>query len=78
MIGDLNRKHPRSSGAKGGHNKEAPFEKRVNTVGKTSSLKTLPPPPLKAGEASGAVGDAGPASSPPPAGSKPHPPDDRP
>ena len=78
VIGALNRKRPRSSGAKGGHNKEAPPEKRVNTVGKTSYLKTLPPPPSKAGEASRAVGDTGPTSSPPPTRSKPHPLDDRP
>ena len=78
MIRALNRKHPRPNAAKLDHNKDAPLGKQVNIAEQVSPLKTLPPPPLKAGEASGTASGADPAASPPPAGSKHHLPDNRP
>lgn len=66
VSGALNRKHPRSGSVKGVYNKEAHPAKRPETVGKISPLKTLPPSPLKVGEASRATGGADPTTSLPP------------
>ena len=63
VIGVLNRKHSRSQTAKRDQNKDVPTTKRVNLVQQVPPLKTLPPPPTKVGETSGAATD--PASSSP-------------
>lgn len=64
---------------RGSYSKEAPPEKRFSTIGKTFTLKTLPPlSPPRAGEAIGVACGAGLATSPHSVGSKPRPPDDRP
>lgn len=78
VIEALNIKHTRFGGAKGDRSEEAALEKWVDTVRKTSPLKTLPPPSPKAGEASRAANDASPDTSPPSTGSKPRCPEDRP
>ena len=78
MIGAMNRKHPRPKAAKRDHHNDAPLGKRVNTVEQVTSLKTLPPPPPKAGEISGTTSGTDPISLPLPAGLKPHVPDNRP
>ena len=66
VIGALNRKRSRPHTAKQDQNKDAPTAKRVNIVQQVLPLKTLPPPPTKVGETSGAATD--PASSSPPVG----------
>lgn len=77
MIGVSNRKHPRLSGARGGSNKEAPQEKRLNTMEKIFPLKTLSLSLPKTKEASGTVSDKGRVSSPPITRSKPRSPDEQ-
>ncbi|XP_024036826.1 uncharacterized protein LOC112096864 [Citrus clementina] len=66
VIGALTRKRPRPPTTKRDQSKDAPTAKRVNTVQQVLPLKTLPPPPAKVGESSGAATD--PASSSPPVG----------
>ncbi|XP_024043107.1 uncharacterized protein LOC112099840 [Citrus clementina] len=75
VIGSLNQKRPRPHIAKHDQNKGAPSAKRVNTVEQVPPLRTLPPPPTKVGETSGAATD--PTSSSLPARSKSHLPDNR-
>ena len=75
MIGALNRKRSRPQTTKKDQNKDAPTAKRVNIVQHVSPLKTLPPPPVKVGESSGAATD--PASSSPPVGPRSRLPDNR-
>lgn len=75
VIGSLNRKRPRPHIAKHDQNKGAPSAKQVNTVEQVPPLRTLPPPPTKVGETSGAATD--PTSSSLPARSKSHLPDNR-
>lgn len=78
VIGVLNMKYPHSGGTKKGHSKDAPPKKRVNTVGKASSLKTLPHPTPKASEVGGAANSVGLTTSSPPTKSKPRLTEDRP
>ena len=78
VIGALNRKRPYHNVAKRDHNKDAPPRKRVNIVKHVSPLKTLPPPPPKAGETSGTASGTDPTSPPSPTGLKPHSPDNQP
>ena len=66
VIGALNRKRSRPQTSKRDQNKDASTAKRVNIVQQVSPLKTLPPPPAKVGETSGAATDS--ASSSPPVG----------
>ncbi|XP_052296315.1 uncharacterized protein LOC102610248 isoform X1 [Citrus sinensis] len=66
VIGALTRKRSRPPATKKDQSKDAPTAKRANIVQQVSPLKTLPPPPAKAGETSGATTD--PASSFPPVG----------
>ena len=68
MIGALNRKHPRPHTAKWDQNKDVPTVKRVNITEQVPPLRTLPPPPAKPRETSGAAAD--PTSSSSPAGPK--------
>lgn len=55
VVGALNRKCPRSSGAKRVSSKYAPQEKRPNTTENVSPLKALMPPLFKVDETSGAA-----------------------
>ena len=66
VIGALIRKRSRPPTTKRDQSKDAPTAKRVNIVQQVSPLKTLPPAPVKVGEASGAATDH--ASSSPPVG----------
>ncbi|XP_052296499.1 uncharacterized protein LOC127902088 [Citrus sinensis] len=66
VIRALNRKRSRPHTAKQDQNKDGPTAKQVNIVQQVPPLKTLPPPPAKVGETSGAATD--PASSSPPVG----------
>ncbi|KAL9453153.1 hypothetical protein AB3S75_008866 [Citrus x aurantiifolia] len=66
VIGALTRKRSRPPTTKRDQSKDAPTAKRVNIVQQVPPLKTLPPAPVKVGEASGAATD--PASSSPPVG----------
>ncbi|XP_052300142.1 uncharacterized protein LOC127903695 [Citrus sinensis] len=66
VIGALTQKRPRPQAAKRDQNKDAPTAKRANIMQQVPPLKTLPPPPAKVGETSGAATD--PASSSPPIG----------
>ena len=75
VIGVLNRKRSRSQTTKRDQNKGVPATKRVNIVQQVSLLKTLPPPPAKVGETSGAATDL--ASSSPSVGLRSHLPDNR-
>ncbi|KAL9454075.1 hypothetical protein AB3S75_009638 [Citrus x aurantiifolia] len=75
VIRALNQKRPRPHAAKRDQNKDVPAAKWVNITEQVPPLKTLLPPPTKAGETSGAATD--PASSSPPTGSKPRLPDNR-
>ncbi|KAL9450571.1 hypothetical protein AB3S75_012324 [Citrus x aurantiifolia] len=70
MIGALNQKCSRPHTAKQNQNKDTPTAKRVNIVQQVPPLKTLPPPPAKVGETSGAATD--PASSSPLVGPRSH------
>lgn len=78
VIGVLNMKYPHSGGTKKGRSKDAPPKKWVNTVGKASSLKTLPSPTPKASEVGGAASSVGLTTSSPPTKSKPRLTEDRP
>ncbi|XP_024039485.1 uncharacterized protein LOC112098097 [Citrus clementina] len=69
VIEALTRKRPRPQAAKRDQNKDAPTAKWVNVGQQVLPLKTLPPPPAKTGETSGAATD--PASSSPPVGPRP-------
>ncbi|KAL9417835.1 hypothetical protein AB3S75_040764 [Citrus x aurantiifolia] len=75
VIGALTRKRSRPPTAKGDQSKDAPTAKRANIVQQVPPLKTLPPAPVKVGEAGGAATD--PASSPPPVGPRSRLPDSR-
>ena len=75
VIGALNRKLSRPQTTKKDQNKDALTAKRVNIVRQVSPLKTLPPPPVKVGESSGAATD--PASSSPTVGPRSRLPDNR-
>ncbi|XP_052288704.1 uncharacterized protein LOC107174483 [Citrus sinensis] len=66
VIGALTRKRHRPQTAKRDQSKDAPTAKRVNIVQQVPPLKTLPPPPAKVGETSGATTD--PTSFSPPVG----------
>ena len=66
VIGALNRKRSRPQTAKRDQNKDALTAKRVNIVQQVPPLKTLPPPPAKVGETSGAT--TNPAASSPQVG----------
>ncbi|XP_052290946.1 uncharacterized protein LOC127900341 [Citrus sinensis] len=66
VIGALTRKRPRPQTVKRDQSKDAPTAKRVNIVQQVPPLKTLPAPPAKVGETSGAATDH--ASSSPPVG----------
>ena len=72
VIEALTRKRPRLHTTKHDQNKGAPSTKRVNIMEQVPPLRTLPPPPAKVGENSGAA-----TSSSPLSGSKPHLPDNR-
>ncbi|XP_024043015.1 uncharacterized protein LOC112099776 [Citrus clementina] len=76
VIGALNQKRPRAHTAKHDQNKDARSAKRVNIAEQVPPLRTLPPPPTKAGESSRTTTD--PNSPSLPAGSKPRLPDNRP
>ena len=75
VIGALNQKRPRPHAAKRDQNKDAHTAKRVNIAEQVPPLRTLPPPPTKAGETSGTAPD--PTSPSLPAGSKSRLPDNR-
>ncbi|GAY56589.1 hypothetical protein CUMW_173080, partial [Citrus unshiu] len=66
VIGALTRKRHRPQTAKRDQSKDGPTAKRVNIVQQVPPLKTLPPPPAKVGETSGATTD--PTSFSPPVG----------
>lgn len=65
MIGALTRKRSRPPTTKRDQSKDAPAAKRANIVQQVPPLKTLPPAPVKVGEASGAATDPASSSSPP-------------
>ncbi|XP_052291945.1 uncharacterized protein LOC127900770 [Citrus sinensis] len=75
VIGALTRKCSRPPATKSDQSKDAPAAKRANIVQQVSPLKTLPPPPAKAGEISGTATDH--ASSSPPVGHRSRLPDNR-
>ncbi|KAL9414469.1 hypothetical protein AB3S75_042857 [Citrus x aurantiifolia] len=76
VIEALNQKCLRPHDTKQDQNKDALTAKRVNIVQQVPPLKTLPPPLVRVGETSGAA--INPASSSPPAGSRPRLSDNRP
>ena len=81
VIGAMNRKRsqrPRLNAARQDQHKDAPPGKRVNTAEQVALLKTLLPPPPKAGETSGTANDTDPTSPPLPTGLKPRLHDNRP
>ncbi|KAL9419938.1 hypothetical protein AB3S75_037660 [Citrus x aurantiifolia] len=75
VIGALTRKRYRPPTTKRDQSKDAPAAKRANIVQQVPPLKTLPPAPVKAGEAGGAATD--PASSSLPVGPRSRLPDGR-
>ena len=68
VIGALNRKRSRPHTAKHDQNKDVATAKRVSMAEQVPPLRTLPPPPVKVRETSGAATD--PASSSPSVGSR--------
>ena len=63
VIGALTWKRLRPQIAKRDQKKDAPTAKRMNVVQQVPPLKTLPPPPVKVGETSGAATDSASSSS---------------